>query len=139
MNVHVFNGGDCQKCGMNLASFLSNLFNYGLSNIHFTDSAMECDLLIILGCVTKTQIEPLMKFWKKMPRNHRILSLGTCGTEFQDLFLGKEGEDLKNRAIPKEDISELVPIDFVLKGCPPTLEDLSNFFHSIKKTNSTKE
>jgi len=129
MNIHIFNVGDCQKCGVVLTSFLSELSNYRVKNIQFTDNAEICDLLVIVGVLTKTQVRPLLNFWKKMPKSHRILSIGNCGTDAQDLFNFKG--NLKNQAIPKDDLSEIVPVDFVVEGCPPTLEELTTFFQSI--------
>ena len=130
MNIHIKNIGECQKCGLTLTSFLSSLSQFGIKNIFLTDKASECDLLIIVGCLSKTQQQSLMDFWKKMPQNSRIFNFGDCGTEVQDLFNFKN-QNLKNQAIPKDDLSEILPIDYILEGCPPTLEALTVKFKEI--------
>lgn len=129
MKIHIFNVGDCQKCGVVLTSLLSELSKHGIKNIQFTDSADVCDLLVIVGVLTKTQTKSLINYWKKMPKSHRILSIGNCGTDAQDLFNFKG--TLKNLAIPIDDLSEILPVDYVVEGCPPTLEELTGFFQTL--------
>ena len=68
-----------------------------------------------------------------MSGSHRIISIGDCGTLKQDLFkVNKDNENLINLAIAKDDLSEILPIDYVVEGCPPTLNELNRVFNSIK-------
>lgn len=130
MKIHIINTGSCGKCQVVLNSLLSELSKHGINNnIQFTDSADVCDLLVIVGVLTKTQTKPLINFWKKMPKSHRVLSIGNCGTDAQDLFNFKG--TFKNLAIPKDDLSEIIPVDYVVEGCPPTLEELTGFFQNL--------
>lgn len=130
MNVHIQNVGECQKCGLILTSFLCNLPTYN-HKINLTDNPKECDLLIVVGCPIKTQMKPLLNFWRSMSFKHKILNFGNCGTETQDLFTLKN-QNLKNKALMFDDLSEALPIDFTLRGCPPTLSQLEDFFTLLK-------
>lgn len=130
MNIHIQNIGECQKCGL----IISSLFNSKQGkkyNISLNDTPEECDLLIIAGCLARTQLKPLKNFWSNMPKDHRILLFGNCGTENQDLFSFPEEQKLKNQAILKEDLTEILPIDFNLEGCPPTLNDLTELINTF--------
>lgn len=130
MKIHIHNIGECGKCGMSLSTYLSSS-RFGLKGYSLTDSPEECDLLIITGCMAKSQEKRLMEFWKKMPRGHRILSFGNCGTYLQNLFKIEGNENIKNKAISKQDISEILPIDYILEGCPPNLDQITQFFKEI--------
>ncbi len=134
MNIHIKNIGECQKCGFALSSFLNNTSKYGIRNIQLTNNPKECDLLIIVGCLSSTQQQPLINFFKKMPpaKKHRILSLGNCGTYKQDLFSFPEDQNLENLAIPIQDLSEILPIDEIIEGCPPTPEEISKKIMELK-------
>ncbi|MHA1344535.1 MAG: hypothetical protein ACTSQG_11145 [Promethearchaeota archaeon] len=129
MNIHVQNIGECQKCSIALMNFLISDLNKNRFN--FTDDPTNCDVLIILGCLSKTQFQPLINFWKKMPRKHIIISFGYCGTGEQDLFSLKE-DGFINQAIVKDDLAEILPIDYIIEGCPPTLEKIGNLLGNIK-------
>lgn len=126
--IHIQNIGECEKCGLALTSYFSSSeFRDGV----LTDNPKECDLLIIVGCLTKKQLKPLMTFWKRMPYKHRILCFGNCGTLKQDLFTFTKEQHLKNLAIVKDDLSEVLPVDYVLEGCPPTTEQISEFLKKL--------
>jgi Ni,Fe-hydrogenase III small subunit len=132
MNIHIKNIGDCQKCGFVLSSFLNDTSKYGIRKFRLTKNPKECDLLLIVGCLSTSQQKPLLDFFKKMPlaKNHRILSFGNCGTDQQDLFSFPEDQNLENRAIPIHDLSEILAIDEVVEGCPPKIED---FLETLNK------
>lgn len=127
MNIHIKNIGECQKCGFVLSSLFNDASKFGLRHISLTNNPKECDLLIIVGCLSSTQQQPLIEFFKKMPpaKKHRILSLGDCGTLKQDLFSFPDDHNLENRAIPVKDLAGIIPIDDVIEGCPPTPEEIS--------------
>ncbi len=127
MKIHIHQLADCDKCGLTLTSFLISP-DINLRNITFTDNPKICDLLIVVGCLTKKQLKPLVNFWKKMPLNRKIVVFGNCGTEEQDLFSFKKEEGLINLAIERKDLSEVLPVDKTIKGCPPSLSELEKLF-----------
>lgn len=126
MKIHIQNIGECQKCGLILSRFFGNISDYGL-NLTFTDDPRECNILIIVGCLLRTQLNSLIQFWKEMPKNSQIISFGNCGSELQKLF-NLNNNELKNQTIYKDDLEEIIPIDNFIEGCPPELERLIEFF-----------
>jgi len=130
MNIHIQEIGDCEKCATTFTSFLASKAAKNF-NLRLTDKPEDCDLLVIIGVLSKTQKKPLLNFWKQMPKDHRILLFGNCGSEKQDLFSFPESSSLVNKAIVIEDLSELLPIDFHIEGCPPEINDLVEFFNQL--------
>lgn len=105
---------------------LTSLLSKGHSNlesIQLTDKPENCDVLIITGVLSRTQLKSLLNFWKLVPPTCKIISLGDCGSNNQDLF-SLNNKDLVNKAIHVEDLAEIVPIDHLVKGCPPEENDL---------------
>ena len=131
MNVHLHNIGECQKCSMVFTSLFTSKLKPKI-NINLTDDPKECDLLVIMGCLTRKQLKPLKEFWKNMPKEHRVLLIGDCGTENQGLFTFDKDLKLKNQAILKDDLTEIMPIDYNINGCPPKLSDIIEFFNKLK-------
>ena len=129
MNLHIQNIGECQKCGDVFSSLFSSQLKTNL-RFNLTDNPEECDLLVLVGCLTKTQLKPLKRFWKNMPREHKVLLVGNCGTEKQDLFSLKE-QGMENKAIENIDITEVLPIDFNVEGCPPTLKEIIETLNNL--------
>ncbi|MGV9172828.1 MAG: hypothetical protein ACOC44_04730 [Promethearchaeia archaeon] len=127
MNIHIFNIGECGKCSSSMASyFTSNRYPF-----NFTDDPEKCDILLLVGCMLKTQSQPLIDFWKKMPKDHQIAKIGNCSTEEESILHFGQNSDLRNKAIDKENVAELIPVDSYVKGCPPELEDLEKFFKNL--------
>lgn len=126
MNIHIFNIGECGKCG----SMLTTYFTSSQYPFDFTDDPGSCDILLVTGCMLKTQHDALLDFWKQMPKNHKVVKIGNCSTEEECIFNLKEVSGLENQAIDKKDVAELIPIDEYIKGCPPELDDLKKSFEN---------
>ena len=130
MNIHIQNIADCQKCALTFTSVFTSKAGKRF-NITLTDDPEHCDLLVIVGCLTKTQLKPLKNFWKAMPKNHRTLLVGDCGSEIQALFSFPEDQNMKNQAIVFKDLKEVLPIDEHTKGCPPSLNDIIESLNNL--------
>ncbi|MFO8017639.1 MAG: hypothetical protein R6U96_03330 [Promethearchaeia archaeon] len=127
MNIHILNIGECGKCSSMLTSYLtSNPYPFD-----FTDDPEKCDILLIVGCMLKVQRDPLMEFWKQMPKEHKIVKIGNCSTEEKSIFNLNWDSGLKNKAIDKDNIAERIPIDKYVKGCPPEIEEFQKCFNEL--------
>ena len=130
MNIHIQNIGDCQKCALTFTSLFTSKASKRF-NITLTDNPENCDLLVIVGCLTKTQLKSLKNFWKEMPKNHRVLLIGNCGSDLQDIFTFPDEANMKNQAIIINDLREILPIDYHIKGCPPNLSEIIELFSTF--------
>ena len=130
----ILNLGECSKYSLALTSFLLHKKENGFKNISQTNNPEDCNCLIITGCLLKIHREKLLETWQSIKKNHIIISFGDCGTEKQQIF-GIEGSNLKNMAIESNDLSEIIPIDYIIEGCPPDEENVKKIFQEILGQN----
>jgi Ni,Fe-hydrogenase III small subunit len=130
VKIYILNIGECNKCSLALGSFFLRMADIGFKNISITNNPEETNCLIITGCSLKSHKELLLEFWKKIENNLVIISFGDCGTVKQKIFR-VEGKNLKNLAIETNDLSELIPIDYIIEGCPPNDENVNKIFREI--------
>ncbi len=84
-----------------------NLHRFG---IFMTASPRDADVLLVGGPVTEAMREPLRKAWEAMPEPKRVVAIGDdaiAGGVFGKSFASAGG------------VAEVIPVDFVVPGCPP--------------------
>lgn len=123
MKIFIHSIGDCGKCGIILDDLMKDL------KVKTINNPKKSDLLIIVGCMLKKQEQLLIETWNNAT-NAKVLLFGDCPIGISRLF-PHEFNDMKNLAISERKIEELIPIDYILKGCPPNLEELSEGIEKI--------
>ncbi len=134
IKIYILNLGECNKCSLALTSFLLHKKENGFKKISQTNNPEDCNCLLITGCLLKIHREKLLEIWQSIKKNHIIISFGDCGTERQEIF-NLEGQNLKNLAIDSEDLSEVIPVDYIIEGCPPMQKDIKTIFQEILGQN----
>ncbi len=84
-----------------------NLHRFG---IFITATPRDADVLLVAGPVTEAMREPLRKAYDAMPTPKRVVAIGDDaidGGVFGKSFASAGG------------VSEVIPVDFVVPGCPP--------------------
>jgi len=123
MKIFIHSIADCQKCGIILNNLIKDL------KIKTTNNPKKSDLLVIVGCLLKNQEELLIGLWNNAI-NAKVLLFGDCPIGNSEFYFHKFNE-IKNLAISEKKIEELIPIDYVLQGCPPNLEELTESIEEI--------
>jgi len=123
MKIFIHSIADCQKCGIILNNLIKDL------KLKTTNNPKKSDLLIIVGCLLKNQEELLIDVWNNAI-NSKVLLFGDCPIGKSELFF-HESNEIKNLAISEKKIEELIPIDYILQGCPPNLEELTESIEEI--------
>ncbi len=134
IKVSILNLGECSKCSLALTSFLLHKKENGFKNISQTNNPEDCNCLLITGCLLKIHREKLLEIWQSIKKSHIIISFGDCGTEKQKRF-NVESQNLINLTIDSEDLSEVIPIDYIIEGCPPQQKDIKTIFQDILEQN----
>ncbi len=104
----LFHFDDLQKKGLSLDSFVYNPW--------------QADLLIVAGPINYKQIELLQRSYEQMLGPKWVMVLGACALT---------GANFHNGIVSK-DISEVIPVDVFVPGCPPTLNDLNEAFSRLR-------
>lgn len=81
----------------------------------------QADLLIVAGPVNFKQIELLQRAYAEMLAPRWVMAIGTCALTGAGFHSG----------IVSRNIAEIVPVDILIPGCPPSLADLQEGFQRL--------
>jgi Ni,Fe-hydrogenase III small subunit len=115
LSIRQVDAGSCNGCEVEIHS-LNNAFNdlerYGL---RFVASPRHADVLLVTGPVAKNMREALERTWRATPDPKWVVAVGECGAD-GGIFSGSYAV--------AGGVSSAVPVDMVIRGCPPTPKQL---------------
>ncbi|HYZ24060.1 MAG TPA: NADH-quinone oxidoreductase subunit NuoB [Rhodopila sp.] len=115
LSIRHVDAGSCNGCELEIHA-LNNAFNdlerYGL---RFVASPRHADVLTVTGPVTKNMKEALERTYHAMPNPKWVVAIGDCGAD-GGIFAGSYAV--------VGGVSTVVPVDIVIRGCPPTPKQL---------------
>jgi NADH-quinone oxidoreductase subunit B len=92
-------------------------------------SPRQADLMIVAGTVTKKMIPQIVRLYNQMPEPKYVLAMGACASGGGPF---KEGYNVVSG------VSEFLPVDVYVPGCPPTPQALLNGFITLQKLIDTQ-
>src|SRR3954466_3554422 len=111
LSIREVDAGSCNGCELEIHA-LNNAFHdlerYGL---RFVASPRHADVLLVTGPVTKNMQEALERTWRATPNPKWVVAVGDCGAD-GGVFAGSYAV--------VGGVSAVVPVDLVIRGCPPT-------------------
>jgi len=110
VNVRYLDAGACGACMGEVRLIDAPPYNLHRYGIFVTASPRDADVLLVAGPVTEAMRLPLRKTYAAMPEPKRVVAMGVCainGGVFGQSFASIGG------------VSEVVPVDLVIAGCPP--------------------
>ncbi len=111
LSIRQVDAGSCNGCELEIHA-LSNAFHdlerFGL---RFVASPRHADVLLVTGPVTKNMREALERTWRATPDPKWVVAVGDCGAD-GGVFAGSYAV--------VGGVSAVVPVDLVIRGCPPT-------------------
>ncbi|MFL5256995.1 MAG: NADH-quinone oxidoreductase subunit B family protein [Rhodopila sp.] len=115
LSIRQVDAGSCNACELEIHA-LNNAFHdlehYGL---RFVASPRHADVLLVTGPVTKNMREALERTWLATPDPKWVVAVGDCGAD-GGMFAGSYAV--------VGGVSAVVPVDLVIRGCPPTPKQL---------------
>lgn len=115
LSIRMVDAGSCNGCELEIHA-LNNAFHdlehYGL---RFVASPRHADVLLVTGPVTKNMREALERTWRATPDPKWVVAVGDCGAD-GGMFAGSYAV--------VGGVSTVVPVDLVIRGCPPTPKQL---------------
>lgn len=115
LSIRHVDAGSCNGCELEihaLANPFHDLERYGL---RFVASPRHADVLLVTGPVTKNMREALERTWRATPDPKWVVAVGDCGAD-GGVFAGSYAV--------VGGVSAVVPVDLVVRGCPPAPEQL---------------
>lgn len=103
--------GSCNGCELEIHALSNPYYNLEGAGIKFVASPRHADLLMVTGPVSVNMEEALKRTYEAMPDPKWVLVVGDCGA-----CGGIFGANYATRG----PISDVIPVDAVVNGCPPS-------------------
>jgi len=108
-----YNSGSCNGCDIEILATLTPRYDMERFGVKLLGSPRHADVLICTGPVTRQSRERLLRTYEQMPDPKFVIAVGSCGLSggvFQGCYniVGS--------------ISDVIPVDVFIPGCPPRPE-----------------
>ena len=113
IQVRHVDAGSCNGCEIEIASAFGPVYDLERYGVRLVASPRHADVLLVTGPVTHNMRDPLLKAYEAMPAPKLVVALGDCARDC-GVFAGAYGVFGA--------VSEVVPVDVSVPGCPPTPE-----------------
>jgi len=112
--------GSCNGCELEIHALNNAYYNIEGLGIHFVASPRHADMLLVTGPVSRHMEVALKRTFDATPDPKLVVAVGDCGRD-GGIFsptnaLGDKGESYASCGR----ISNVIPVDVVVPGCPPT-------------------
>ena len=113
--IRQVDAGSCNGCELEIHALTNAFYDLERFGLHFVASPRHADVLLVTGAVTRNMREALERTWRATPDPKWVVAVGDCAVDghvFRDSYAVVGG------------LSLVVPVDLVIRGCPPSPTDL---------------
>jgi Ni,Fe-hydrogenase III small subunit len=115
VQVRAVDVGSCNGCELELASTFGPVYDAERFGVRLVASPRHADVLCVTGPVTHNMVTPLVKTYEAAASPKLVVAVGDCARNC-GVFTGGYGV--------AGAVSDFVPVDFEIAGCPPHPDDL---------------
>jgi Ni,Fe-hydrogenase III small subunit len=115
LTIREVDAGSCNGCELEIHALNNAFYDLERFGVRFTASPRHADVLLVTGPVTHNMREALERTYAATPAPKWVVAVGDCAAGC-GVF---EGSYACVGAV-----SKVVPVDLVIRGCPPTPADL---------------
>ena len=109
--IRHIDAGSCNGCEIEIHALSNAYYNLEALGIKFTASPRHADLLLVTGPVAKNMKVALQRAYAATPEPKLVVAVGDCGCTG-----GIFGESYASCGR----VSNVIPVDVSIPGCPPT-------------------
>jgi len=124
--IRMVDAGSCNGCELEMHAVNNSFYDIERFGIHFVASPRHADLLLVTGVVSKHMEEALKRTWAATPAPKLVVAMGDCagcGGEFGESYASCGA------------VSNVIPVDAVIPGCPPTPTELMHGLLQVLRAN----
>jgi Ni,Fe-hydrogenase III small subunit len=114
--------GSCNGCELEISGAFSPLYDAERFGARLVASPRHADAVLATGVVTRNMHQPLLNTLNAVPEPRIVIAVGDCactGGVFADGY-GVVGS-----------VSEVVPVDVEVPGCPPTPQEIITALRTV--------
>ncbi len=111
LTIRHVDAGSCNGCELEINALNSPYYNLEGLGIKFVASPRHADMLLVTGPVSRNMEIALKRTYDATPDPKLVVAVGDCGCTG-----GIFGENYASRGR----VSNVIPVDVAVPGCPPT-------------------
>lgn len=115
LTIREVDAGSCNGCELEIHALNNPYYNLEGRGIKFVASPRHADMLLVTGPVTKNMENALKVAYDCTPDPKLVVAVGDCGCGCGDVG-GLFNENYGTRG----KVSDVIPVDLSIPGCPPT-------------------
>ncbi len=115
LNLRQIDSGSCNGCELEIAMLQSVVYDLERFGLKFVASPRHADVLLTTGPVTCNMHNALIRTWQATPDPKWVVAVGDCAID---------GGVFKGSPAILGGIDSALPVDLVIRGCPPTPDAL---------------
>jgi len=116
--IRAVDAGSCNGCELEIHAANNAYYDIERFGVYFIASPRFADMLLVTGPVTHNMAMALKMTYDATPSPKLVVAMGDCA-----ISCGVFGRD--NYAIAGA-VADIIPVDVVIHGCPPTPTDIIN-------------
>lgn len=113
--IREVDAGSCNGCELEIHALANPYYSIERYGVHFVASPRHADMLLVTGPVSRHMEEALRRTYAATPEPRLVIAVGACGADG-----GEFGASYASCGA----VANVIPVDAVIKGCPPTPLDL---------------
>lgn len=113
--IRQVDSGSCNGCELEIHALGNAFYDIERFGIRFVASPRHADVLLVTGPVSRNMREALVRTYAATPSPKWVVAVGDCAagcSVFADSYACVGA------------VSAVIPVDLVIRGCPPTPVDL---------------
>ncbi len=115
LSIRHVDAGSCNGCELEIHALNNAYYDLERYGLRFVASPRHADVLLVTGPVTKNMREALERTYHATPNPKWVVAVGDCGAD-AGIFAGSYAV--------VGGVSAVIPVDIVIRGCPPTPRQL---------------
>jgi Ni,Fe-hydrogenase III small subunit len=115
LSVREVDAGSCNGCELEINALNNSVYDIERFGIRFVASPRHADVLLVTGPVTRNMREALERTYKATPGPKWVVAVGDCAAD---------GGCFAGSYAVVGGVSEVVPVDLHVPGCPPPPLDI---------------
>src|SRR6187399_2529058 len=124
LSIRQVDAGSCNGCELEIHALGNAFYDLERFGLRFVASPRHADVLMVTGPVTKSMREALKRTYEATPEPKWVVAIGECALN-GGIFAGGYA--------CVGSVSQVVPVDLHIRGCPPTpLELLKGLIALLK-------
>jgi Ni,Fe-hydrogenase III small subunit len=109
--IREVDAGSCNGCELEIHALNNAFYDLERFGLRFVASPRHADVLLVTGPVTRNMQEALLRTWRAAPDPKWVVAAGDCAAD---------GHVFAGSYAVAGGVSSTVPVDLVIRGCPPT-------------------